>query len=711
MRNGTAARFSGFAAGLVVLVASGWFLTGQAASPVQQGYPTDWSHHHLVFSRPANPQRGLRVEANPRYWQQYARRNVPRVVSEDGYHPTNTSSVSMKLASALQTRIHGDWSEYMGSGATSGAENYPAKYTFQTSTANCASSVTPDYMVFNTGLTGSSTQASIIAYENLYQGCGGTTVPETYWAYNTAGQVLTSPSISLDGTQVAFVQTNAAHLGTLVLLKWKASTGSISAPATPASVSNANYRSCAAPCMTTIILRTLGGTALDDTTSSVFPDYGHDVIWVGSAFSWLHKITGPFLGVPTEVKTGGFPVQVDPSNPTTLSSPVYDSVSGNVFVGDYGGYLHRVNSITGAVVKAGKLDQGSGIVMGPIVDSAAGIVYLPSSSDGTTACVGLTPCAALYILSTSFPANSTGTKRTIGSAGTALTPNAIYLADFDSTYQDSSNATGNIYICGNNGGPPILYRIPIATGIPGTVVAGPVLANSTAACSNLTDVYNPNVAGGATEWIYASVQANGIGRNCASSGCLFNFKDTPWLASNTYAVGQEVLDTRFQVQVVSAITTGVSGATTPPWSATPGGATVDNGVTWINQGPYSAGIKGWTTSTNYTKNAVIVDTRSNVQVNTRNGTSQSGANTLTWNPVIGGVTNEAGGPHWINVGPLATHNTLVEGGTSGIGYDNTVSSGTLLGASQIYFSTLSDQDCSSGTRGGCAVQASQSALQ
>ena len=49
MRNGTAARFSGFAAGLLVLVASGWFLTGQASTPVAQGFPTDWSHRHIVF--------------------------------------------------------------------------------------------------------------------------------------------------------------------------------------------------------------------------------------------------------------------------------------------------------------------------------------------------------------------------------------------------------------------------------------------------------------------------------------------------------------------------------------------------------------------------------------------------------------------------------------------------------------------------------------
>ena len=58
---------------------------------------------------------------------------------------------------------------------------------------------------------------------------------------------------------------------------------------------------------------------------------------------------------------------------------------------------------------------------------------------------------------------------------------------------------------------------------------------------------------------------------------------------------------------------------------------------------------------------------------------------------------------------------LANGGTSGVIIDNTVGSGTLAGASQVYFSTLSNQACvgngSTGSgSGGCAVQASQAGL-
>ncbi len=68
-------------------------------------------------------------------------------------------------------------------------------------------------------LQGGVGQASIVAYNNLYSSCGGT-VPSTKWAYFTGGTIQTSPALSLDGTQVAFVQSSAGNVASLVLLKW-----------------------------------------------------------------------------------------------------------------------------------------------------------------------------------------------------------------------------------------------------------------------------------------------------------------------------------------------------------------------------------------------------------------------------------------------------------------------------------------------------------
>jgi len=54
-------------------------------------------------------------------------------------------------------------------------------------------------------LAGAAGQASIIAYNDVYSGCG--TVPSVSWAYNTnGGTISTSVALSLDGTQLAFVQ-------------------------------------------------------------------------------------------------------------------------------------------------------------------------------------------------------------------------------------------------------------------------------------------------------------------------------------------------------------------------------------------------------------------------------------------------------------------------------------------------------------------------
>jgi hypothetical protein len=77
---------------------------------------------------------------------------------------------------------------------------------------------------------------------------------------------------------------------------------------------------------------------------------------------------------------------------------------------------------------------------------------------------------------------------------------------------------------------------------------------------------------------------------------------------------------------------------------------------------------------------------------------------------VGGTTTD-NTVTWTNAGVAGIAALASSGGTSGIIIDNTVASGTLVGASQIYFTTLGNQPCAtSGGTGGCAVQASQPAL-
>jgi hypothetical protein len=696
-------RFVRCAASLTALVVLGWILTGHAAGPDSQGMPTDWSHRHLIFSRPAASEQAARVEGDPRYWQQWARRNIVSVLDADDL---GSGILSIGLGYRHFGKVQRDWSQNLGSGGTVGAGNYPAKYSFQITTAKCANATQPDYVIFNTGLTGSASQANIVAYDNLYSGCSGT-VPGVYWAYDTGGKVVTSPAISGDGMQAAFVQTSGAA-ATLVLLKWKAANGTVGAPVVLTAVSNASYRTCTVPCMTTIALKDNVGVATDDTTSSPFADYTHDTIWVGGTRGWLHKITGAFRGTPAEATTGGFPASLNAGS-NSLSSPISDFASGIVFVGDLGGFFYRVSS-TGAVTASGRVDHGTGLVAAPIVDSSAGKIYVFSSNDGSASCPGAKPCSAVYEFTTSFGSGTTGAKATVGASATI--PKPLYEGAADSTYEASVNATGNLYVCGNTGGVPTLYQIPVAAGTMGTVVTGPTLTSAATGCSPVSDISNPNAAGGVNEWIFAGVQANGSGNSCGGAGCAMNFTVQPWQPSTVYVAGQEVLDTHFQVQVVRTGGTSRTAAQGHPnWSTTLDAATNDNTVQWRNQGPHLAAHAVWQSSHAYAGNAEILDSNGNVEIVTTAGISRTAAQGHpTWSVTVQGQTAD-NTVRWRNVGPIATFSLAAAGGPSGIIMDNTVATGTLAGASKVYYSTQSNQTCGTAGTGGCAVQASQAALQ
>lgn len=728
--NGTASRFLRLGGSLAGLVLLGWVLTGQAAKPARHGIPlpTDWSHQHMIFSRPGSAEALARVSKDPRYWQQLYRReasqklavDVPPEIAEirnsgfrHGSHPKN---------------LKRDWSINLGSGASAGAENYPAKYAYDSVTANCGNATTPDYVVYGTGLASSASQASIVAFDNLYTGCGGT-VPSTYWAYNTSapgapptpGTVVTSPIASLDGTQVAFVQTDGLGHGTVVLLKWKANDGSIGTPTAPANDSAATYATCATPpCMVQFDLRDRSNAQTDDETSSIYYDFTNDIAWVGDHIGLLHQFQPFFKGTPAEVRNSTWPESV---SGTSVSSPVFDSVSNNVFIGDASGFLHAVNATSGSVTSSGELDFGTGIIDGPVVDSVHGFVYVFASSDGTANCLlGATAvaCSAVHQLTTTFASLSTGTSVVVGSSlAFGSTPNPLYLGGFDSGYYNSGTATGNLYVCGNTGANPTLYQVPISSGAlaSSNVITTLTSAGSTASCSPVTDVPNPNTTSGPSERLFVSVQDDGKAAACSSGGCVFNFVDAPWKPSTVYAVGQQILvieGGNFYFETVSSVTSdAMSGPSEPVWGSSADTTRTDNHVTWISQGEVTDLATNtpasWLPSNPYGTNVRILDSNNNVEYTTSGGTS--GGSTPAWNTAPNGTTSD-GGVTWTNLGTIGTFALSSTGGSSGIISDNVVSPTTLAGASQIYFTTLGTQTCAtSGTSGGCAVQASQPALQ
>ena len=167
----------------------------------------------------------------------------------------------------------------------------PAKWGGSLTSTDCVH----DFVVYPTGQAGAAGTANIIAYNNLYVGAGACqpALPTVYWAFNTGTgySVTTSPIISQDGHEVAFVQSNGTG-AQLVVLKW-ATGGSLASPT--GITATANISTCTAPCMTETNFA--GGESDDDTYSSPFYDYASDdAVFVGDDARQSGQVHGGFRG-------------------------------------------------------------------------------------------------------------------------------------------------------------------------------------------------------------------------------------------------------------------------------------------------------------------------------------------------------------------------------------------------------------------------------
>ena len=495
-----------------------------------RGAPDDWTTHHVIFSQPeAGSSAEARVQQDPRYWLQRIRLLSSDALSPDAEATADAAAAKRKLRAPR--RIRRDWAVSMGSGATSGAGTFAAKFPLSTvGSSNCGT----DFVVYNTGLAGSKTQASIVAFNNLYKSptCSGT-VPGTYWAFNTGGTIVTSVVLSLEGTQIAFVQTTAGK-ASLVVLKWAAG-GTITAPGTPTQ--SASYPSCTAPCMITL---PFNGSPNDTTSSPFWDPGGSDTAFVGDSVGKLHKFSPVFGGgTPAEITSGGFPVTVSQSMPAqALASPVYDSGTGQVFVGDghtaggsNDGEVHAVLASNGTISNsAATICHGIGYTDGPLLDPSAGELYFSCGNDhgGGAACPSGNACVRQF--PENFASGSAGTPESLGTGADAH----IFPGAFDNIYQTSASAsspTGNLYVCGNPGGDPTLYRVPIASNAIGVPVTITALTTKGTNCAPVSEFFNSTTS---TDWLFLGVSASGNRTGC-SGACVYSFNATSALTAGTNA--------------------------------------------------------------------------------------------------------------------------------------------------------------------------------
>jgi hypothetical protein len=634
----TFSKFAIVSAAFAAIVGITVLITGQPASKLSRqplslhrlGVPDDWSHHHLVFSNPGTYEQAVKTGAayvkwltiryNTRFILQQMKRHAEAAgglsgeLSAGGEEAASLSGMVHPegLAIGLLGQVPGqviakpkpapkpmpiripkflkrDWSESFLTGTVQ-PNAYPAKWGASLTSLSCF-----DYVVYPTGNAGSSTAASIVAYYNLYTpSCTEiTTVPSTFWAYNTAGTdtgatISTSPIISGDGSQVAFIQSDGTKAslvllkpvltvqatladgyydititsgtvpqtavgmqiiggginagttissvsGSIVTMSTKAQnnvtaeTVYITMPGTltaPASLTSQTSSANYQTCAAPCMLTLpLSGPA-NDTFSAPFYDFAtDDAIYVGDDSGYLHQFSGVFTKAPSEVTTSPWPVLLNASNKVT--SPVYDPATGYVFVGDTGGYLYSV----GSAGKYGTSAQlGDVIIDAPLVDSSAGMVYafVTANSGGYN---------AVFQFPTGF---TTGTGNGGVPVGTGGAGYYLYAGDFDNVYYESSAPSGNLYVVGNTGvtSGAMLYQIPITSNVMGSATgvasvstgAHPWPSPLTEFCNNY--VYECSASGGVTtsgtDYLFFSVNmGNQPGcTNYSGNGCVLSFNIT-----------------------------------------------------------------------------------------------------------------------------------------------------------------------------------------
>lgn len=480
-------------------------------APAQQtriGMPYDWTHHRVIFSNSPSPQVMASAMADPRFWLQTFR-------MADVTLPTEETT------GAVTARKKVDWSVTLGgAGSFLAAGQFPAKYTFN---VNAAPDCVNDYVVFGLNVAGSASQATIVAYNNLYTNTSNTgfcpgTGPKVKWAYNTGKAINTSPVLSLGGTKVAWVaNANPPVLHILTIGTTGSNGTSVISPAIAGVGNNA-------------VDTAISYGSVGDTRSSIFVDYTGDVGYVGSDDGVIHKFNNVFRATPAEVKTGGWPITgIDGAN-HKLNSPVFDFSSRNIFYGDDWGdfnYIREVGSTKGACGTGsppclGNSEYEITSLNHPILDA----LIVDSNTQHVFAFVGNNSQGHALVVQADTQLSSFGPEAPIGQGGLD-----IFDGFFDHNYFKSPQ-TGFLYVCGYPtfaaNSSPVLYRIGFNSS---GVMNGSHDSNSLAVasntvvtrCSPLTEFYNTTAG---KDWLFFSVPTGCNATGGGVGGCVMSFDIT-----------------------------------------------------------------------------------------------------------------------------------------------------------------------------------------
>jgi hypothetical protein len=490
----------------------------EAGTATHHGYPQDWSQHHIIFTRAGLAQHPEILEREPRVLQQLLQRSrVPNF----GAFENDPIAASVGIW-AKKPGAKADWSQALQGRLVANA--FPIKFAFYPdSTPDC----TNDFVVF--GLT-NTLNANLVGLNNIYSGaapvtgdpdgfCPMVTGPTVLFAYNittvTKGHIITTPVMSLDGTQLAFVESVPVNGAVSPMAIFHVLTivhgGTLSSPITP-----------------TMFDATLSSVA-QDTHSSPWIDYSNDIVYVGTDDGNMHEITGVFSGSPTVDPSGSgcsgsmptgvcWPVSVGAN--LHFSPPVLDEDRGLLIFGASDGNIYQINVASALVTASAPLGSGpsAAIVAGPVVDVTDGTTYAVTADDGSGAAIA------------EFTTETLGKQRLAelgeGASGTNPPTLTIYEPAFSNAYFNSppGNLSGAVMtLCGTGLGDTNPYQYVF--GFDGIYIKETALfsqslsAAADSECSAWTEFYNPNIGGG-TDYFFFGLTKDCTGTDAFSDGCV-----------------------------------------------------------------------------------------------------------------------------------------------------------------------------------------------
>jgi hypothetical protein len=408
-----------------------------APSVAPRGIPQDWSNRHVIYTRNGSFEDMVKVRDDPRFINSVRRWNMQE--------HTNQAKEAGATGLIKKKNSKVDWSVSLGHFAGMAIGETPAKYTFDpTAPPSCG-----DFVVFTIDAgthVAVGTQANLVGITNLYSGspagaCGARPTFLFSYAIGSNGSGL-SPVLSLDGTEVAWVETPLVSGNAILhVTTWAAGQGSnatvnsaaIGIGSSDIALDYTNPTVSSASCPAT--------TSSRNTNSDLYVDYANDAGYIGANNGILYHIAGIFGGTPTV----DFCVSTSSAS-GLLGAAVYDSSTSQVFISDpqyLYSYTVGASSFTLPVsYQYGSTSASNTVTSGPLLDSFNGFVYMFSAEDAATGHTSMTQ------LPTSMASNVVVP---LGPATSSTYP-VLFNGAFDNNYLTNGPAVSGstLYTCGTD---------------------------------------------------------------------------------------------------------------------------------------------------------------------------------------------------------------------------------------------------------------------